>query len=120
PHLHNLLQVSETIYTGGEPKDDAAFAALAKLGVKTVVSVDGAEPNVKAARAHGLRYVHIPIGYDGVSEEAGKSLARLVRDAQGPFYIHCHHGTHRGPAAAAVACVAAGQGTGKDALAILE
>jgi protein tyrosine phosphatase (PTP) superfamily phosphohydrolase (DUF442 family) len=120
PHLHDLLQISGRIYSGGEPKDDAAFAELARLGVRTVVSVDGARPRVDAAEKHGLRYVHIPIGYDGVSETAGKSLARLVRDAEGPFYVHCHHGVHRGPAAAAVACVADGNLDGKSALAILE
>jgi hypothetical protein len=35
-------------------------------------------------------------------------LAKAVRDADGPIYIHCHHGKHRSPAAAAVACVANG------------
>jgi protein tyrosine phosphatase (PTP) superfamily phosphohydrolase (DUF442 family) len=120
PHLHNLLQVSDRIYSGSEPKDDAAFAELARLGVQTVVSVDGARPKIDAAERHGLRYVHIPIGYDGISDEAGKSLARLVKDAESPFYVHCHHGVHRGPAAAAVACIADGSASGKEALAVLE
>jgi protein tyrosine phosphatase (PTP) superfamily phosphohydrolase (DUF442 family) len=118
--LHNLLQVTDRIYSGGEPRDDAAFAELAKLGVKTVVSVDGAKPKVDLARKHGLRYVHIPIGYDGVSGDAGRSLASLVRNGEAPFYVHCHHGRHRGPAAAAVACIADGAADGKAALAILE
>lgn len=43
-----------------------------------------------------------------------------MRDADGPFYIHCHHGRHRGPAAAAVACIASGDVDGKGALKILE
>jgi protein tyrosine phosphatase (PTP) superfamily phosphohydrolase (DUF442 family) len=120
PHLHSLLKVTGRIYAGGEPKDEEAFGDLARLGVKTVVSVDGARPNVEAAQRHGLRYVHIPIGYDGISDEACKSLARLVKDADAPFYIHCHHGVHRGPAAAAIACIADGAADGKSALAILE
>lgn len=120
PALHNLLQVSDRLYSGGEPHGDEAFASLARLGVKMVVSVDGAKPDVHAARKHGLRYVHIPIGYGGIDKEAGLSLARLVSDAEGPFYIHCHHGRHRGPAAAAVACVATGDVDGKGAIKILE
>lgn len=120
PHLHNLMQVTGRLYSGGEPKDEEAFAELAALGVRTVVSVDGARPDVDAAQRHGLRYVHIPIGYDGVSEEAGMMLTRLVRDADGPFYLHCHHGVHRGPAAAAIACVADGAADGNGALAILQ
>jgi cytochrome c556 len=83
------------------------------------VSVDGARPNVELAQKHGLRYVHIPIGYDGVPEQAGAALARLVREVDGPFYIHCHHGRHRGPAAAAVACIASGATKAKEALEIL-
>ncbi len=120
PHLHNLLQLTRRIFLGGEPHGDLAFAELKRLGVKTVVSVDGATPHVDAAKKHGLDYVHIPIGYDGVGERAGLSLARLMRDREGPFYIHCHHGKHRGPAAAAVACVASGATDGTGALAILE
>jgi protein tyrosine phosphatase (PTP) superfamily phosphohydrolase (DUF442 family) len=119
PNLHNLLQISERIFSGGEPQDEQAFAALAELGVRTVVSVDGARPDVEAARRHGLRYVHIPVGYDGVSEAAGKSLARLMKDASAPLYIHCHHGKHRGPAAAAVACIADGAADGETALEVL-
>jgi protein tyrosine phosphatase (PTP) superfamily phosphohydrolase (DUF442 family) len=120
PHLQNLLQVTGRIYSGGEPHDEQAFAELEKLGVKTIVSVDGSKPNVEKAKKYGLRYVHIPIGYDGVPEEAGAALARLVREAEGPFYVHCHHGKHRGPAAAAVACVASGAAGGKEALRVLE
>jgi protein tyrosine phosphatase (PTP) superfamily phosphohydrolase (DUF442 family) len=114
------MQVTERIYSGGEPHGDEAFRELAKLGVKTVVSVDGALPQVDLAQKHGLRYVHIPIGYDGIPKEAGLALARLVRDAAGPYYIHCHHGKHRGPAAAAVACVASGVAEGEAALAVLK
>lgn len=118
--LHNFLPVAETIFTGGEPHGEAAFAELAARGVRKVVSVDGARPDLDAAHAVGLKYVHIPIGYDGVPRPAGLALARLVREAEGAVYIHCHHGVHRGPAAAAIACVAAGEADGAGALAILE
>ncbi|MHC4879940.1 MAG: cytochrome c [Planctomycetota bacterium] len=82
--------------------------------------MDGARPDVETARRYGLRYVHIPIGYDGIKSDEGLSLARLVRDTDGPFYIHCHHGRHRGPAAAAIVCIAAGKFDCREALEILE
>jgi protein tyrosine phosphatase (PTP) superfamily phosphohydrolase (DUF442 family) len=113
------MRVTERIYSGSEPHGEEGIASLKELGVKTIVSVDGAKPAVETARKYGMRYVHIPIGYDGVPQEAGQSLARLMREAPTPIYVHCHHGKHRGPAAAAVACVAAGDMTGKEALAIL-
>ena len=78
--IENFREVGSDLCVGGDPAGDAAFRALAERGVKTVVSVDGAKPDVATARKYGLRYVHIPIGYDGVPEKAGLSLARVVRD----------------------------------------
>jgi tRNA-Thr(GGU) m(6)t(6)A37 methyltransferase TsaA len=118
--LHNVMRVSDRIYSGSEPHGEEGFASLEQMGIKTVVSVDGARPNVEVARKHGLRYVHIPVGYDGIPERAGAALARLVNEVDGPLYVHCHHGRHRGPAAAAVACIASGVTQGKEALEILE
>jgi hypothetical protein len=65
-------------------------------------------PDVEGAKKHGLRYVHLPHGYDRIPLERGQELAKAVRDLPGPVYIHCHHGKHRSPSAAAVACVEAG------------
>ena len=118
--LQNFQRITDSIYCGGEPRNEDAFVELAALGIKTLVSVDGARPDIENAKKHGLRYVHIPVGYDCIEEDAGLSLARLVRDADGPFFIHCHHGRHRGPAAAAVASLAAGDVDCKGALSILE
>lgn len=101
--LHNLIKVSERIYSGSEPANDAAFAGLVEMGIATVVSVDGARPDVDAAKAHGLQYVHIPIGYDSVNIEAQAAMAMVLDSRDGPIYIHCHHGKHRGPAMAAIA-----------------
>ena len=122
PHLHNVWRLTDRIYSGSEPHGEQGFAELAVLGIDTIVSVDGARPNIEAARERGLRYVHIPIGYDGIPTDAGQALARVVRDAVisgDQVYIHCHHGKHRGPAAAAVACIAAGAADHAAALEIL-
>src|SRR5205823_5218238 len=87
------------------PEGAAGFRSLRELGVKTVISVDGMTPEVELARREGLRYVHLPIGYDGVPREQALRIARAVRDLPGPVYLHCHHGKHRGPAAAAAAAL---------------
>ena len=120
PDLNNLLRVSKSIYSGSEPRGDKSFSQLRRMGIKTVVSVDGARPSVVPARRHGLRYIHIPIGYDGIGKEAGWAIARLVREADGPFYFHCQHGRHRGPAAAAIACIAAEEADSVKARQVLE
>jgi protein tyrosine phosphatase (PTP) superfamily phosphohydrolase (DUF442 family) len=99
--LHNVFRVSGRVFSGSSPDGPDGFASLRRLGVKTVISVDGAKPDVAAADAHGMRYVHLPIGYDGISADRAGQLAKAVRDLPGPVYIHCHHGKHRGPAACA-------------------
>ena len=48
PSLRNLLHITDAIYCGGEPRTEEAFASLANLGVNTVISVDGAQPDVAA------------------------------------------------------------------------
>jgi protein tyrosine phosphatase (PTP) superfamily phosphohydrolase (DUF442 family) len=107
-HLPNPIRVHDKVISGGAPEGEAGFAELKALGIKTLISVDGAKPDVATAAIYGLRYVHLPHGYDGIPAERAKELAKAVRDLPGPIYIHCHHGQHRSPAAAAVACVGAG------------
>lgn len=101
-HLHQLLRLTPRLVSGSSPTTDAEFAELASLGVTTVLSVDGARPEVERARRHGLRYVHLPIGYDGISTNRQAEFARAASSATGTVYVHCHHGRHRGPAAAAI------------------
>lgn len=106
--LPNAVQVHEKVISGGQPQGEAGFRELKALGVQTIISVDGAKPDVATAAKFGLRYVHLPHGYNGISHERAWQLAKAVRDLDGPIYIHCHHGKHRSPAAASVACVTAG------------
>ena len=120
PELHNLIQVTGQMYVGAEPKTEVAFQQLAELGVRVIISVDGARPNLELAKKHGMRYVHIPIGYDRFSPEATKSFTRAANELGDTVYVHCHHGKHRAPAGAAAICVAQGQMDGQQALKVLE
>ena len=108
PGLHNLNRASETVFLGSEPHGEEAFASLSQLGIGTIISVDGAIPNVERAKRYGIRCIHIPFGYDGIPGDAASSLARVAREITSPMYVHCHHGRHRGPAAAAIVCMAGG------------
>jgi protein tyrosine phosphatase (PTP) superfamily phosphohydrolase (DUF442 family) len=101
--LHNVYRITDKLLSGSSPEGDEGFESLRRLGVRTVLSVDGARPDVERAHKYGLRYVHLPVGYDGVPPEQALRIAKAVRDLPGPVYVHCHHGKHRGPAAAAAA-----------------
>ena len=100
--IENLFQVSGRLFSGGQPNGEKGFRELSKLGVKTILSVDGARPDVEAARRAGMRYVHIPVGYDGVSRPSALQIVKAVTTLPGPIFIHCHHGKHRGPSAVAL------------------
>jgi hypothetical protein len=105
PGMHNLYGLGTNFYSGSSPDTEEAFAALAKLGIKTILSVDGSKPNVALAKKFGMTYVHLPHGYDGISTNLQLQLAKAGQTLPRPVYIHCHHGKHRGPAAAAVICM---------------
>src|ERR1019366_8057433 len=99
--LHNVYRITDKLISGSSPVGDDGFRSLKELGIKTIISMDGARPDLDHARKYGLRYVHLPTGYDGISRPQILRLAKAVRDLQGPVYLHCLHGKHRGPAAAA-------------------
>jgi hypothetical protein len=104
--LHNVFRLSEKLYGGSAPEGEAGFRSLQRLGIRTIVSVDGAKPDVATARKLGMRTVHLPFGYDGCPTPTANRIARAVRDLPGPVYLHCHHGRHRSPAAAAFVRIA--------------
>jgi protein tyrosine phosphatase (PTP) superfamily phosphohydrolase (DUF442 family) len=103
--LLNAHVVTRRVIAGAQPEGDEGFAALRDLGIKTIISVDGAAPDVETAKKFGLRYVHLPITYSTVTEQQGKAIAKAIDEMPGPIYVHCHHGKHRSAAAVAVACV---------------
>ena len=103
PGLHNVFRLTDRLYSGCSPVGETGFQSLRDLGIRTVISVDGAQPEVALAGRFGMQYVHLPMGYDAVPRETAVRIARAVRDLPGPVYIHCHHGKHRGPAAAMAA-----------------
>ncbi len=109
PGVDNVLKVTPHVVSGSQPHGEEGFKTLKELGIDIIVSVDGATPDVANAHKYGMRYVHVPIGYDGISDEAQAALKRVMKDFQhDTIFFHCHHGKHRGPAAAAVACYESG------------
>jgi protein tyrosine phosphatase (PTP) superfamily phosphohydrolase (DUF442 family) len=119
-HLPNSRFVTDKVISGAQPEGNAAFEALKKMGVETIVTVDGAMPDVERAHKFGLRYVHLPISYAGVKPEEGKAIAKALEELPGLIYIHCHHGKHRSAAAVTVACVENGTLAPERALTVLQ
>lgn len=109
PGLHNVVTYAPDVVCGGVPEGEEGLRTLAAMGIKTIVSVDGATPDVATAAKLGMRYVHLPISYDTVTPERQKQLAQAISSVSGPVYMHCHHGKHRSAAALGSALVLAGK-----------
>jgi hypothetical protein len=116
PGLHNVVAYAADVYSGSAPEGDAGFDTLRRLGVRTILSVDGAEPELGPAKALGMQYVHLPISYGGITEPRKLEIARAVRDLPKPIYVHCHHGKHRSAGAAGTAAVMLGRMTPEQAV----
>jgi protein tyrosine phosphatase (PTP) superfamily phosphohydrolase (DUF442 family)/cytochrome c556 len=102
PGLHHLFWLGEHILVGSEPHGEEALKRLSEMGIKTALSTDGKVPDQATAAKYGIRYVHVPIKYSGISRGQLLRIAKTFRELEAPFYVHCFHGKHRGPAGAAV------------------
>lgn len=118
--IHNAYWLGPDVMSGSQPEGDVAFESLAEHGIRTLISVDGAAPDAEAAARHGIRTVHLPIGYDGITRERQLELLRVARDLEGPVFVHCHHGKHRGPAAASIIAMGAEGWTPEEANAAMK
>lgn len=103
--LENVWRLSPRVWSGGQPKSAADFQWLKSQGIRVLVSVDGVRPDLENAAKQGMQYVHIPIGYDSLPLDAQRELAAVSNLPDQGIYVHCHHGKHRGPTAAAVLCM---------------
>ena len=108
PGLHNVVSYADRTMSGGQPEGREGLATLAAMGVKTVISVDGAKPDAALAAQLGLTYVHLPISYDTITPQRQRELAQAITSCEGPIYLHCHHGKHRSAAALGSALVLCG------------
>lgn len=106
PGLHHVFRLSERLYSGSVPEGEEGFRSLQLLGIHSVLTVDGAPPDVERAHQYGMRYAHLPFGYDGCPSPTADRIVRAARDLPAPIYLHCHHGRHRSPTAAAFARIA--------------
>jgi protein tyrosine/serine phosphatase len=96
--IKNFGQMDERFYRGSRPKDED-YAALAELGVKTVIDLtdnsrDYEQPAVERA---GLRYINIPMEDKSYpSMDQINQFLKVVDDpATGKFFVHCAGGRHR-------------------------
>lgn len=94
PGLPNLHRVSPTLYRGAQPTDDG-WAELARMGVKTVLSLrafhgDRIPENVD------LQYERISVkSWHPETEDVVRFLRIVTNAEKQPVFVHCEHGADR-------------------------
>jgi protein tyrosine/serine phosphatase len=96
--IENFGQMDERFFRGGRPKD-ADYAALAALGVHTIIDLtdNSREYEQPAVERAGLKYVNIPmVDKSYPTMDQVNAFLKVANDpATGKFYVHCAGGRHR-------------------------
>jgi protein tyrosine/serine phosphatase len=96
--IENFGKVNDHFYRGSLPKQPD-YAALAALGVKTIIGLrhlpdDRARQSAELA---GMRYINLPMNVRGYppADLAQRFLALVNNPENWPVYVYCHGGRHR-------------------------
>ncbi|MEO6786146.1 MAG: tyrosine-protein phosphatase [Chthoniobacteraceae bacterium] len=93
--VKDLSRVTPQLYRSAQP-DAAGMRELEKLGVKTVIDLRALNDDDKEARGTKLRLQRVKMNAWHIEDEdIVKVLALLRRKENGPFLVHCHHGSDR-------------------------
>lgn len=93
--LSNFHKITDTIYRGGQPLGDG-FYRLKRLGIKTVINLRVVDTDIFHVKPAGLEYVHISFKPHIPRDCDVIRFLKVVKDVNnGPFYIHCYHGSDR-------------------------
>jgi uncharacterized protein (TIGR01244 family) len=98
--IDNFARVNASYFRGSQPDGDD-YAALAALGVKTVINLIGDEDfdsaEQREVESRGMRYVHIPMTTHEPPTPAQQGLFLSIVNAaeHQPVYVHCVGGRHR-------------------------
>lgn len=96
--IENFGRVNDAYYRGSQP-EGTDYAALAAIGVKTIVDLqnDGDRSEPAAAQRAGLKFLSVPMSSTSVPSTAQiDQFLRIVNDpVNQPVYVHCKGGRHR-------------------------
>ena len=96
--IENFGKMDDHLYRGAQPEKDD-YAALAKLGINTIVDLrnDPTDYERSSAEAAGMKYVNIPMsGWKYADDKDVDHFMKLMNDPEtGVVYVHCKAGKHR-------------------------
>jgi tyrosine-protein phosphatase SIW14 len=99
--LENWYQLNEDVYRSEQPTRQG-FVEIRERGVRTVVSLRIGHTDEALAGGLGLRLVEVPMRAPTMGERHLIAALRAIREAPKPVLFHCHHGSDRAGAVAAM------------------
>lgn len=100
PGLKNfVVQYDDQFYRGGELLSIEGMENLKKWGIRTIFSVTPTDLERLLAERYGIKLIELNFDKkQGIPDTVLKKYLSELKTGNGPFYVHCHGGTHRGGA----------------------
>ena len=93
--VKNLNRVTPQLFRSAQP-DAAGMREIEKLGVRTVIDLRDLNDDKDEARGTKLALRRVKMDTWHIEDEdIVRVLAMLRRKGDGPFLVHCHHGSDR-------------------------
>lgn len=93
--LPNLHLVAPGLYRSAQPEAESQ-PALAKLGIRTVLSLRAGRDDSALEKTNGLALLQLPLRTWAVDENDVLAALRIMTDTQRqPLLVHCKHGADR-------------------------
>ena len=97
--IGNFGQVNANYYRGEQP-EDGDYAALAALGIRTVIDLQadgGNDHEAQLVEAAGMTFHRIPMTtrVAPTLEQIARFMTIVTNPAHQPVYVHCAAGKHR-------------------------
>lgn len=95
PHLQNFHKVSDNIYRGAQPSP-RGMRELERMGIRTIINLRNWHSDRAALKGTSLRYEHIPMSAAWPRDKDVIRFIQIVSKREnGPFFVHCQHGSDR-------------------------
>lgn len=93
--LSNFRQVSPDLYRGAQP-DRRGMKELERIGIKTVINLRKLHTDRDEMEGTSLRSEHIPMtAMFPENAQVVRFLRIVAKKENGPFFVHCLHGSDR-------------------------
>jgi len=91
-----VIEYDKSFFRGGDILSERGSETLKRFGIRTIVSISPTDLERAMAIKYGMHLVEMPFkNEDPLPRAVMKKYLTVLRSGKGPYYVHCHGGTHR-------------------------